>query len=71
MSNPRGVPYSPKRDAGMPRRNMDDPYRHAAKPPEPTMCPVCKAVFAIRKHRKRALVTRDRREGKRRWVMGC
>lgn len=46
MTNPRGVPYSPKRDAGMPRRNMDDPYRHAAKPPEPTMCPECKAVFA-------------------------
>ena len=46
MSNPRGVPYSPKRDAGMPRRNMDDPYRHAAKPPEPTVCPDCKAVFA-------------------------
>ena len=46
MSNPRGVPYSPKRDAGMPRRNMDDPYRHAAKPPEPTICPECKAVFA-------------------------
>ena len=46
MSNPRGVPYSPKRDAGMPRRNMDDPYRTAAKPPEPTICPECKAVFA-------------------------
>jgi NMD protein affecting ribosome stability and mRNA decay len=46
MSNPRGVPYSPKRDAGMPRRNMDDPYRHAAKPPEPTICPECKAVFS-------------------------
>jgi NMD protein affecting ribosome stability and mRNA decay len=46
MTNPRGVPYSPKRDAGMPRRNMDDPYRHAAKPPEPTICPECKAVFA-------------------------
>ena len=45
MSNPRGVPYSPKRDAGVPRRNMDDPYRHAAKPPEPTTCPECHATF--------------------------
>ena len=46
MTNPRGVPYSPKRDAGVQRRNMDDPYRHAAKPPEPTVCPECKAVFS-------------------------
>jgi hypothetical protein len=46
MSNPRGVPYSSKRDAVMPSRNMDDPYRQAAKPPEPTLCPKCKAVFA-------------------------
>ena len=46
MSNPRGVPYSPKRDAGVTHRNMDDPYRHAAKPSEPTVCPECKAVFA-------------------------
>jgi len=46
MSNPRGVPYSPKRDAGVTRRNLEDPYRHAAKPPEPTVCPECKAVFA-------------------------
>jgi NMD protein affecting ribosome stability and mRNA decay len=45
MSNPRGVPYSPKRDAGATRRNMDDPYRHASKPPEPTVCPECKAIF--------------------------
>ena len=45
MSNPRGVPYSPKREAGAPRRT-DDPYRHAAKPPEPTVCPECKAVFS-------------------------
>jgi NMD protein affecting ribosome stability and mRNA decay len=42
MSNPRGVPYSPKRDAGLAR---DDPYRHAAKPPEPTTCPECHATF--------------------------
>ena len=46
MTNPRGVPYSPKRDAGVQSRNMDDPYRSAAKPPEPTMCPECKAVFS-------------------------
>ena len=44
MTNPRGVPYSAKRDAGVQRRN-DDPYRHAAKPPEPTVCPECKATF--------------------------
>ena len=44
MSNPRGVPYSPKRDAGLTR--SDDPYRAAAKPPEPTVCPECKAIFA-------------------------
>ena len=44
MSNPRGIPYSPKRDAGVTGRN-DDPYRHAAKPPEPTVCPECSAVF--------------------------
>ena len=45
MTNPRGVPYSPKRDAGVTHRNMDDPYRRAAKPAEPTVCPECKAVF--------------------------
>jgi NMD protein affecting ribosome stability and mRNA decay len=45
MTNPRGVPHSPKRDAGATHRNMDDPYRHAAKPAEPTVCPECKAVF--------------------------
>ena len=40
------IPYLPKRDAGRTAHNMDDPYRHAAKPPEPTKCPECKAVFA-------------------------
>ena len=45
MTNPRGVPYSAKRDAGVQRRNMEDPYRLAAKPPEPTVCPECKATF--------------------------
>ena len=45
MSNPRGVPYSPKRDAGVTRRNLEDPYRHAAKPPEPTVCPECKEIW--------------------------
>ena len=45
MSGRSGIPYLPKRDAGATRRNLDDPYRHAAKPPEPTVCPECKAVF--------------------------
>ena len=45
MTNPRGVPYSPKRDAGLAHRNIDDPYRLAARPSEPTVCPECKAVF--------------------------
>jgi NMD protein affecting ribosome stability and mRNA decay len=46
MSARSGVPYLPKYDAGKQRRNLDDPYRHSAKPPEPTVCPECKAVFA-------------------------
>lgn len=41
----RGTPYLPKRDAGVTRRNMDDPYRNSAKPPEPTECPQCHATF--------------------------
>ena len=45
MSSRGGVPYLPKRDAGVTRRNLDDPYRAAAKPPEPTVCPECKATF--------------------------
>ena len=44
MSTRGGVPYLAKRDAGMSDRN-DDPYRHAAKPPDPTKCPECHAVF--------------------------
>ena len=41
------IPYSPKRDAGYRSANdEDDPYRAAAKPPEPTQCPQCNAVFA-------------------------
>jgi NMD protein affecting ribosome stability and mRNA decay len=43
MSSRGGVPYLPKRDAGVPR--LDDPYRRAAKPPEPTRCPECHATF--------------------------
>ena len=42
MKANRGVPYLAKRDD---RRNIDDPYRNAAKPPEPTVCPSCKASF--------------------------
>lgn len=42
MKANRGVPYLAKRDD---RRNIDDPYRNAAKPPEPTICPSCKASF--------------------------
>ena len=45
MSSRGGAPYLPKRDAGVTRSNLDDPYRAAAKPPEPTMCPECKASF--------------------------
>ena len=43
MSSRGGVPYLPKRDAGVAR--MDDPYRAAAKPPQPTTCPQCHATF--------------------------
>jgi NMD protein affecting ribosome stability and mRNA decay len=41
----RSVPYSPKRDAGVQSANDEDPYRAASKPPEPTVCPKCKASF--------------------------
>lgn len=41
MKANRRVPYL---DAGVPR--VDDPYRVAAKPPEPTTCPKCHATFA-------------------------
>lgn len=44
MSARSGVPYLPKHNAG--QRNRDDPYRHVAKPPVPTVCPECSAVFA-------------------------
>jgi NMD protein affecting ribosome stability and mRNA decay len=39
------IPYLPKRDAGSQSHSLDDPYRSSAKPPEPTVCPECKAVF--------------------------
>ena len=45
MSTRGGIPYLPKRDAGVTRHNLDDPYRQAAKPPEPTSCPECHATF--------------------------
>jgi NMD protein affecting ribosome stability and mRNA decay len=42
----RGIPYLPKRDAGVtPRGGLEDPYRSAARPPEPTVCPTCHATF--------------------------
>lgn len=44
MSTRGGIPYLPKRNAGLSGRN-DDPYRVTAKPPEPTECPECHAVF--------------------------
>jgi NMD protein affecting ribosome stability and mRNA decay len=40
-----GFPNLPKRNAGAAQRNADDPYRAAAKPPEPTTCPKCHATF--------------------------
>ncbi len=40
------VPFLPKYDAGLRSANdEDDPYRAAAKPPEPTTCPSCHATF--------------------------
>lgn len=42
-----GTPYLPKHDAGITdSRSHDDPYRAATKPPEPTVCPRCRATFA-------------------------
>jgi NMD protein affecting ribosome stability and mRNA decay len=44
--NRASVPFLPKHDAGLRSANdEDDPYRAAAKPPEPTRCPQCKATF--------------------------
>ena len=43
--NSNGIPYIPKRNAGGPAPSLDDPYRAAAKPPEPTTCPKCHATF--------------------------
>ena len=41
------VPYSPKRDVGIRSANdEDDPYMMRAKPPEPTVCPSCRASFS-------------------------
>ena len=41
-----GTPYLPKHDAGQARDNLsDDPYHAARKPPEPTVCPTCKATY--------------------------
>ena len=35
-----------RRDQGVDQRYDDDPYRTSAKPPEPTVCSDCKAVFS-------------------------
>ena len=48
MSKPNRapVPFPPKRVAGFRSANDEsDPYREARKPPEPTRCPQCNAVF--------------------------
>ncbi len=43
---PNRAPYGPKRDTGVRSANdEDDAYRATSKPPEPTMCPKCKASF--------------------------
>jgi NMD protein affecting ribosome stability and mRNA decay len=45
-SNRARAPYLPKQDAGLRSANDEgDPYRAAAKPPEPTTCPKCHATF--------------------------
>jgi NMD protein affecting ribosome stability and mRNA decay len=45
-NNRAGTPYLPKRDVGYRgSRDEDDPSRAATKPPEPTQCPECHAVF--------------------------
>jgi NMD protein affecting ribosome stability and mRNA decay len=45
-SNRAAVPYLPKQGAGLRSANdEEDPYRAAAKPPEPTVCPQCHATF--------------------------
>ncbi len=44
--NRASTPYLPKRDAGYRSANdEDDPYRASSKPPDPTQCPRCHAVF--------------------------
>jgi NMD protein affecting ribosome stability and mRNA decay len=45
-SRAAAAPYSAKRDVGMRSANdEDDPYNTRTKPPEPTVCPKCKAAF--------------------------
>jgi NMD protein affecting ribosome stability and mRNA decay len=39
------VSYLVRRDADRKQGIADDPYRAAAKPPEPTVCPTCHASF--------------------------
>ena len=40
-----GTPARATRDAGVQSAHDEDPDRAAAKPPEPTVCPKCKASF--------------------------
>jgi NMD protein affecting ribosome stability and mRNA decay len=42
---PRLVSRDNRQDAGHSQAHGADPYRAAAKPPEPTACPTCQAVF--------------------------
>jgi len=45
-SRAASTPYSPKRDVGIRSANdEDDPYNARVKPPEPTTCPRCHALF--------------------------
>jgi NMD protein affecting ribosome stability and mRNA decay len=41
----RPVPRSSTMDPNRATAANDDPYRLGAKPPEPTVCPTCQAVF--------------------------
>ncbi len=42
---PRAVPRDNPQIAQRGKARVEDPYRATAKPPEPTVCPVCEAVF--------------------------
>jgi NMD protein affecting ribosome stability and mRNA decay len=44
-ATPRGVPRDNPQNAQRGKARVEDPYRATRKPPEPTVCPVCEAVF--------------------------